>query len=446
MGGVETLMIALASIYRHYGHECEIFFFEHGPMEPYLPKDCVVHFGGLADCMRLVRSRGFDVVHANSTDWEIGMSALHETGAKLILTSHGWVVPGWTAANCDALAGCAEWLAREQQEYADFPIQVVLNGVDTDKFKIKESPATAPPIVAWVGRGVALEHKRIDKLAAIAPALHKAGVRLRLVEPYGPDKVAEVTPEAVRILRPLVESWGRIPVERMPDFYQEVAASGGCLVSTSSYEGLPMTLLEAQACGCPVIGPDVCGVNECLDPAHGSVLYPFEMEADKLANLVIETLRDTERMRWRSEACARYMREQFSLQRMAEDYLCIYQEAPYPQYTMTGDAKIYPASKRLFDVPSHLYRQAAESGARWLYDCLRSDRDSAAKYKSEWRFFLGLFRYRYRHFMEREGQGGHRGRVRAVGEIARFARTFVKSKAARSVTNTVDHSALGKAE
>jgi len=204
--------------------------------------------------------------------------------------------------------------------------------------------------------------------------------------------------------------------------------------------------LEARACGCPVIGPDVSGVNECLTPARGSILYPFEMEADALAKLIVETLRDKEKMCWRSEACARYMRAQFSLRRMAKDYLRIYQEAPHPQYAMTCAAKIYPASKRLFDVPSHLYRQAAESGARWLRDCVRRDTASASKYEAEWRFFLSLFRYRYRNFMEREGQGDHCGKLRAAGEIARFARIFVKSKAARSVANTVGQSSPRKAE
>jgi hypothetical protein len=71
----------------------------------------------------------------------------------------------------------------------------------------------------------------------------------------------------------------------------------------------------------------VQGVNECVSPEHGGILYPFEMEPEKLASLIIETLRDRERMESMRKACARHMREQFSLERMARDYLRLYEEA-----------------------------------------------------------------------------------------------------------------------
>ncbi len=331
MGGVETLMIALASALKSHGHQCEIFFFNHGPMEQYLPADGAVHFGDLTDCLKLIKSRGFDVVHANSTDWHTGIAAVRGVGAKLVLTSHGRTALTWTSANCDAFTSCCKWQARDQQAVTDVFIHEVLNGINIDKFKPGDKAVSASsPIVAWVGRGTDVEQKRIDKLAAIAPALHNAGVRLQLVESYGPQQVAEVLPDAARALLPIAEFWGALPMEQMPDFFRQVAASGGCVISTSSFEGLPLTLLEAQACGCPVIAPDVRGVNECVAPEHGGLLYPFEMEPEQLTSLVIDTLRDTERMQWRREESVRHMREQFSMERMAQDYLRIYHKALHP--------------------------------------------------------------------------------------------------------------------
>ncbi len=327
MGGVETLMLALAAILRSYGHQCELFFFNHGPLEQYLPADCAAHFGSLADCLKLVDAQGFDVVHANSTDWHVGISAVSGTRARLVLTSHGRSVPTWNSTNCDALASCCQWEGDEQQAFTDLKIRYVPNGIDTDRFRPDEKAApSSPPIVAWVGRGNDLTQKRIDKLALIAPALREAGVRLWLVEPYGPEEVAKVSPESAHALLSTADFWGAVPLAKMPAFFQEVAASCGCLISTSSFEGLPLTLLEAQACGCPVIGPDVRGVNECVDPEHGGLLYPFEMESGQLAALVLDTLSDTKKMEWRREACVRYARERFCLQRMAQDYLSVYQE------------------------------------------------------------------------------------------------------------------------
>jgi hypothetical protein len=170
-------------------------------------------------------------------------------------------------------------------------------------------------------------HKRIDHLAAIAPALSAAGLRIWIADPYGADKVAEVAPEAARTLRPLAEFWDMVAKNDLPDFYQQVAASGGCILSTSAREGFGLVLAEAQGCGCPAIGPDVHGVNEVVRPEHGGVLYPSEIEPQLLAQLIIETLRDTDEMQRRRAASVAFVREQFSLELMAAAYLRVYEEA-----------------------------------------------------------------------------------------------------------------------
>jgi glycosyltransferase involved in cell wall biosynthesis len=366
MGGVETWMVSLSSMLRARGHQCELFFFNHGPMERNLPADLTAHFGDIADLLKLVSSQGFELVHANSTDWHTGIGAVRSLGAKLVLTSHGRSVPTWNPLNCDALVSCSRWEAEEQQAQTGVPVHTVLNGIDTERFRAAEVTETVgPPIVAWIGRGVNVEQKRIDKLAAIAPFLHQSGLRLRLVEPYGPEEVSKVAPEAVHALAPVADFWGAVPVEKMADFYLEVAASGGCVISTSSFEGLPLTLLEAQASGCPAIGPDVRGVNECIDPERGGVLYPFEMEAEELARLVIETLGDARRMRWRREACAKFARDEFSLERMAGDYLKIYEQA------LQHGHKSFSAGRSLFGLMPRLgwkaYLEHCWSGGHCQY-------------------------------------------------------------------------------
>ncbi|MDQ3686910.1 MAG: glycosyltransferase family 4 protein [Acidobacteriota bacterium] len=325
IGGVETFMSALAGVLQNSGHECELFFFERGPAAEHLPPGCAIHFGDLADCLNLVSSQRFDIVHTTNTDWVKGISAVRNVGAKLVVSSHGMIIPGWTRANCDALVTCSVWLAEEYKAVTDIVPQVVLNGIDTCAFKpADEAKPTSPPIIAWVGRGVD-DVKEIGKFAAVAPTLYASGLRVQLAEPYGAEKVEAALPGATGELPRVADFWGAVPREKMPDFYREVAASGGCVISTSSREGLPLALIEAQACGCPVIGADVRGVNECVAPEHGGVLYPFDIEAGRLASLVLDTLRDEGRMRWRREASARYARERFNLTRMAEDYLRVYE-------------------------------------------------------------------------------------------------------------------------
>ncbi len=340
VGGVEAFMVALASRLRARGHSCEFFFFKHGPMEQFLPADCPIYFGNLADCLKLINAHGYDIVHANSSDWNYGIEAVRALGAKLVITAHGMVVPGWDSTNCDALVCCSRWQADEQLAFTDLNVQLVMNGIDTERFEpaddahangaprdVRSSTTSSNPIVAWVGRGTDMVHKRIDRLAAIAPALRDAGLRIWIADPYGPDRVAEVVPEAARTLRTHAEFWGMVAKDSLPRFYQDVAASGGCILSTSVREGFGLVLAEAQSCGCPAIGADVHGVNEVVRPEHGGVLYPPDIAPERLAQLIVETLRDTPEMRRRRKACVSFVREQFSIEAMAQAYLRIYEKA-----------------------------------------------------------------------------------------------------------------------
>jgi glycosyltransferase involved in cell wall biosynthesis len=330
VGGVEAFMASLAVALRARGHKAEFFFFERGPMEKYLPAECEAHFGDMTDCLRLVRERGFDLVHANSSDLIHGIPSVRAAGARLVITAHGMVVPGWNSTNCDAFACVSQWQTDAQKVFTDLPVRTIYNGVDTTRFRPPDAAETlqsASPIIAWVGRGTDMVHKRIDRLAAIAPALRAAGLRIRIADPYGPEKVAEVVPEAARVLRETAEFWGEVSKDGLPRFYREAGASGGLILSTSVREGFGMVLAEAQACGCPAVGPDVVGVNEVVRPEHGGVIYPPDIEPGALASLVVETVRDEERMRARREACARFARAQFDLERMADEYVRLYEEA-----------------------------------------------------------------------------------------------------------------------
>jgi glycosyltransferase involved in cell wall biosynthesis len=330
MCGIDTFILALSAGLQARGHHCELFLRRHGPLQHYVPADLRVHVGGdLVDLMRVVRQGRFDVVHARSSDRPTGIAVVRALGARLVVTAHGVnVSAGWTTANCDAFSACSRGLRDDLQPLNDIPIQAVLHGIDTDRFRPGNHPVTnAAPIVAWVGRA-ADPRKNIDRFAAIAPYLKRAGLRLWVVDPNGPDAVERVLPDAARTLRPLTDFWGGVAVERMPATYQEIAASGGCVVSTSPREGLGLAVLEAQACGCPAIGPDVRGINESVDPAHGGVLYPFDMQSDQLADLIVRTLSDRDGTRRRGQQSASHVREHFSLDRMVQQYLQIYQAPP----------------------------------------------------------------------------------------------------------------------
>jgi glycosyltransferase involved in cell wall biosynthesis len=73
----------------------------------------------------------------------------------------------------------------------------------------------------------------------------------------------------------------------------------------------------------------------------------------------------------------------------------------------------------LFDVPAHMYKQAALAVGGWLRQLLRGNRDRAFVHETALLFFAGFFRRRYEEFRNR----GERGRL---GEIGRFARMLMR--------------------
>jgi glycosyltransferase involved in cell wall biosynthesis len=332
VGGVSMFMLSLHSALTSLGHESELFFFSRGTMEAHLPPGVPVHFGTLADCMRLVARNGVGVVHANNIDWTTGISAVRHIGARLVLTAHkaresAWTY-GWTTANCDALVAVSRWIATGLQPFTDVPIQVIPNGIDIARFVAQaDAPPSGPPIVAWIGRGGS-PLKGLEKLATIAPGLQRAGLRLWIIDQHGARTAAVAYPEAARALAPLAERWDGVRSEAMPALYREIASSGGCVLSTSLREGLPLTLLEAQASGCTVVASDVQGNDECVSPEHGGRLYPLDMDGDAIAALVRDALSNRERLHAWQRASAGYVRERFSVERMAQRYGDLYLRPP----------------------------------------------------------------------------------------------------------------------
>jgi len=327
IGGVSTFLLSLRTELLARGHRCSMFFFEHGPMEPHLPRDARPRFGNLADCLQLVADEGIDVVHANNVDWPTGISAVRRIGASLVLTAHkvrepAWTY-GWNAGNCDGFVTVSSWIRNELQPFTDVPIQVVHNGIDTSRFTPAPGEHRSPPIVAWIGRGSA-PRKRLEYFAAIAPALKQAGLQIWIIDQHGPEHFAQLHPEPARQLMTVADVWRGADFAEMPAIYQAVAASAGCVVSTASMEGLPLALLEAQACGAVVIAADVRGVRECVSAPHGGVLYPADAPPEDAAALILRTLGDSRDMRQRQAQVASYARASFGLRSMTERYLGVY--------------------------------------------------------------------------------------------------------------------------
>ena len=150
-------------------------------------------------------------------------------------------------------------------------LRVVPNAIDVERFAPPPPGRREKGLIAFVGRLV--PEKRLDVLVAAAAAV--PGVRL-LVVGDGPegDSIAN---RAAAAGVPL-ERAGTVPNAELP----ALLARAEVFALPSAYEGQPKALLEAMACGLPVVGSDVPGIREIVRHGETGWLAPFG-DVDALA-------------------------------------------------------------------------------------------------------------------------------------------------------------------
>lgn len=239
---------------------------------------------------RTAELRSADLLYAHFLCHEgyAGWIAKKQLGLPLAAIARGDDVHAWperwpdrtiklatVLAGADALFACSGGLARDAEHWAvdglSRPIEVIYNGIDTDRFspgpraapaaeKILLSVATPIEAKGWL--------ELLDAFAAVAPA------GWRLVGTGAPRGHGDLDLTAEAAQRGIGErfTWlGLVPPERMPDLYR----SADAFALASHNEGLSNALLEAMACGLPVLATDVGGHAEIVhDRVNGRLVPP----------------------------------------------------------------------------------------------------------------------------------------------------------------------------
>ena len=158
-------------------------------------------------------------------------------------------------------------------------------GVDIDQFTVVPEPFAVPTAVC-VSR--MLRDKGIHELVAATRLLHAKGVevRVRLVGPTDDNPAS--------IPRAILAEWNREGVVEVVGPSEDIAgeyARAHIAVLPSYREGLPKSLLEAAACGRPMVATDAPGCREvCIDGETGLRVPARTIEplADALERLILD--------------------------------------------------------------------------------------------------------------------------------------------------------------
>jgi glycosyltransferase involved in cell wall biosynthesis len=164
---------------------------------------------------------------------------------------------------------------------------VVLSGVDHDRYRPAPAARAAEPLVAFVGR---VEwYKRLDVLLRALVEVRRGGIDARLV-------VAGVG-EALPRVRALARALGLEASVETPGFVDEDAKvrllqRAHVVVQPSEKEGWGLTVIEANACGTPVVAADVPGLRDSVRDGETGLLVP-PRDARALARALGRVLDDT---------------------------------------------------------------------------------------------------------------------------------------------------------
>lgn len=180
--------------------------------------------------------------------------------------------------------------------------RVIPNYVEIDRFRPKTTSHYGTTRIGFVGR-LAME----KNLPALLQAVATLDVELLLVG-HGPLRVElerMAAPETAKIT-----FVGSLPNLKLPSFLN----SCDLFILPSLYEGHPKVLLEAMACGLPVIGTRVPGIQELIHDGETGLLC--ETDAESIQAAVQRTLADPDLRRRLGINARKYAEENFSLQRI----------------------------------------------------------------------------------------------------------------------------------
>jgi glycosyltransferase involved in cell wall biosynthesis len=103
----------------------------------------------------------------------------------------------------------------------------------------------------------------------------------------------------------------------------EFLSSLDLFVSMSRSEAFGLAIVEAMACGVPVIATETEGAREIVQAGESGTLVPID-NAKRTATAITELLRDDSRRKRFAANAGRYVAERFSLPRMVAETEAVY--------------------------------------------------------------------------------------------------------------------------
>lgn len=221
----------------------------------------------------------------------------------------------------------SQWLADKVHQSILMPgaerLTVIHNGVDTSVFKPGDKAAARERlgwpqeafIVMFAANGV--RHNMWKDYPTMREAIRLAGEKVS-GRPIRFFAIGDTAP---------AEQAGVVKIEFLPyrDSLAECYQAADVFLHAAKADTFPTTILEALACGVPVVATAVGGIPEQIIEGETGFLVPAG-DAPALAERLVRLAQSPELVRTMGAAASRDAADRFSLARMVSDYLKLYRE------------------------------------------------------------------------------------------------------------------------
>lgn len=270
------------------------------------------------------RQEEFDIIHSHFYPEVLPITYTKILKPPLIVTPHLYMWPELVEnfeAHPEVNFVAVSKFQKESASKVNF-IEVIYSGIAVEEFEFNDNPEDYLLFFGRMKDFVKVDGKKIDPkgLAMAIKVAQKTGMRLKIagnvesedffnreIKPHLNDKIEFIGP---------IDSYGPISFKEKVQLYKNAKAF---LFLIQHIEAFGLTMLEAMACGTPVIGSDLGATPEVIvNGKVGFLVSPNNIDA------MAEAVRKIDQIDRRE--CRQYVEEKFSAEKMVEGYEKVYRK------------------------------------------------------------------------------------------------------------------------